>query len=407
MDFSYVSDDERNALYDEVWSDPVITVAKRYNLSDNGLRKRCQKLRIPVPSSGYWAKVRAGQNPPRTPLPKVTGELRRYVHNYAIKFRQDLNELTDEELLSKDELHLFDEQTKQFIIDRCARIQIKNQLRNPHKLIEKYKEGIKERKKNKNESPKKQILGNGAYYIISNGNQNDSILPISVSKGNLNRTYRVMDELIKAAEDFEGYVGTYYTHDGYDVGYITLLRRADFRFTITEKKLKGKGVEDNKLILTFYPESRIYNYKYETLVYEDEKDNPIENQLQKIMYYMTVTAEQIYARDIVKERETERAEQERQRIRYLEKMRQGQLEEIKLLEQASTDWHRAEKIRAFVAALEESITMFPENEKKAKYVEWIEWAKSKADWIDPLIDKEDELLGRNKTLFEDIDMLNL
>lgn len=39
MDFNYVSDDERNLLYDEVWSDPVVTAAKRYNLSDNGLRK--------------------------------------------------------------------------------------------------------------------------------------------------------------------------------------------------------------------------------------------------------------------------------------------------------------------------------------------------------------------------------
>lgn len=92
MDFSYVSDDERNALYDEVWSEPLITVAKRYNLSDNVLRKHCQKLRIPVPSSGYWAKARTGQNSPRTLLPKVMGELRRYVHNYVIKYQSVLKE---------------------------------------------------------------------------------------------------------------------------------------------------------------------------------------------------------------------------------------------------------------------------------------------------------------------------
>lgn len=406
MDFNYVSDDERNALYDEVWSEPVITVAKRYNLSDNGLRKRCQKLRIPVPSSGYWAKVRAGQNPPRTPLPKVTGELRRYVHNYVIKYRSDLKELTDEELLSNKELYLFTEQTKEYILDRCSKIQIKSQLRNPHRLIEKHKEGIKDRKKIKNEPPKKQILGNGTYYIVSSGNQNTSILPIEVSKENLNRTYRIVDELIKAIEDFEGYVATY-TRDGYDIGYFTLLRQVDFRFTIKEKNTKTKVLQKNKIVITIYPESKFYNNKHEALVYEDEKDNPVENQLQKIMYQLIVLAEQIYAGDIVKEREAKRAEQEGQRLRYLEKMRQGQLEEIKLLEQASSDWNRAEKIRAFVSAIEDSIIQLPENEKKEKYIKWSKWAKNKADWIDPLMEINDELLGKSKTIFEDIDKLDM
>lgn len=83
-----------------------------------------------------------------------------------------------------------------------------------------------------------------------------------------------------------------------------------------------------------------------------------------------------------------------------------QLEEIKLLEQASSDWHRAEKIRTFVFALEKTIIKLPKDKKKAKYVKWLEWAKSKADWIEPLLDQEDELLGRNKTIFDDINKLD-
>ena len=60
----------------------------------------------------------------------------------------------------------------------------------------------------------------GIYYIVSSGNQNTSILPIEVSKENLNRTYQIADELIKAIEGFEGYVATY-ARDGYDIGYFT------------------------------------------------------------------------------------------------------------------------------------------------------------------------------------------
>ena len=78
-------------------------------------------------------------------------------------------------------------------------------------------------------------------------------------------------------------------------------------------------MQKNKIVITVHPESKFYNNKHEALVYEDEKDNPVENQLQKIMYQLIVVAEQIYAGDIVKEREAKRTEQERQRMRYLEK----------------------------------------------------------------------------------------
>jgi hypothetical protein len=50
----------REKLYDEVWTDPVTIVAKRYGVSDVAIRKACKRLNVPVPSRGYWAKLRAG-----------------------------------------------------------------------------------------------------------------------------------------------------------------------------------------------------------------------------------------------------------------------------------------------------------------------------------------------------------
>jgi hypothetical protein len=38
-------------------------------LSDNGLRKVCKRLNVPVPARGYWAKVEAGHRVRRTALP--------------------------------------------------------------------------------------------------------------------------------------------------------------------------------------------------------------------------------------------------------------------------------------------------------------------------------------------------
>lgn len=46
-----------------------MTLAKKYGLSDNGLRKICKAMNIPVPTVGYWAKLAAGQSVSRTAPP--------------------------------------------------------------------------------------------------------------------------------------------------------------------------------------------------------------------------------------------------------------------------------------------------------------------------------------------------
>jgi hypothetical protein len=57
----------RDALYEEVWSDPVTVVALRYGLSDVGLIKICKRMSVPVPTRGYWAKLKSGQVVGKTP----------------------------------------------------------------------------------------------------------------------------------------------------------------------------------------------------------------------------------------------------------------------------------------------------------------------------------------------------
>ncbi len=62
---------DRETLYEEVWADPVKVVAQRYGISDVGLAKICKKLSIPIPSRGYWAKVKAGKIMRKIPLPAL------------------------------------------------------------------------------------------------------------------------------------------------------------------------------------------------------------------------------------------------------------------------------------------------------------------------------------------------
>jgi len=40
---------EREKLYQEVWEEPVLVVAKRYGVSDVALAKACRRLAVPLP----------------------------------------------------------------------------------------------------------------------------------------------------------------------------------------------------------------------------------------------------------------------------------------------------------------------------------------------------------------------
>jgi len=63
---------DRKKIYDEIWSEPIQHVAKRYNISDVGLAKVCRKLNIPRPGRGYWAIKAAGKPvPTQPPLPQL------------------------------------------------------------------------------------------------------------------------------------------------------------------------------------------------------------------------------------------------------------------------------------------------------------------------------------------------
>ncbi len=60
---------DRQKLYDEVWQEPVMKVAERYNVSGSYLARACRTLNVPTPPRGYWARVYNGQNLDKPRLP--------------------------------------------------------------------------------------------------------------------------------------------------------------------------------------------------------------------------------------------------------------------------------------------------------------------------------------------------
>jgi hypothetical protein len=61
----------RERLYQEVWAEPMTTVALRYKVSSSFLARICTGLNVPRPQRGYWAKLAVGKVPKRPPLPEA------------------------------------------------------------------------------------------------------------------------------------------------------------------------------------------------------------------------------------------------------------------------------------------------------------------------------------------------
>jgi hypothetical protein len=58
----------REKLYEEIWAEPMTTVAARYEVSSNYLARVCEHLNIPRPPRGYWAKLQFQKAPKRPKL---------------------------------------------------------------------------------------------------------------------------------------------------------------------------------------------------------------------------------------------------------------------------------------------------------------------------------------------------
>lgn len=53
----------REALYTEVWADPMLKVAERYEVSSSYMARVCTVMNVPRPAAGYCGQGSGGQNP--------------------------------------------------------------------------------------------------------------------------------------------------------------------------------------------------------------------------------------------------------------------------------------------------------------------------------------------------------
>lgn len=187
---------EREKLYHEVWTEPVTTVAKRYSLSDNGLRKRCKALRIPLPPVGYWAKKQAGktvmEQPKLPPLP------------IALVMEASINQDSDSEL----NIDNYDNDFTEAFFKWCEKLIVPSNIKQYDMLIEQHIKEMALRKERESIS----YLNEFSFllrYELEKGkshSKNVAILDVEVSEGQRKRAYCFMHFLIQSIRELHGRV---------------------------------------------------------------------------------------------------------------------------------------------------------------------------------------------------------
>lgn len=113
---------KRSELYEEVWSTPITTLAKKYSLSDGGLRRICKTMHIPLTIAGHWAKAAAGHAVRKMPLPAFGGRMEFWSEPRRSVALRGLPQKASASVLENEQ-------------DTANRMVVPITLENPHRLV--------------------------------------------------------------------------------------------------------------------------------------------------------------------------------------------------------------------------------------------------------------------------------
>lgn len=353
----------RQELYNLVWSKPMTKLALEYNISYIDLREICKKKDIPIPLLGHWQKIQFNKKVKVIPLPKdfkgedsiILNEIETKENEEIINFHKLLKEITDDTSLS---------------------FKVQDKLSNPDKLISEAKEDFATKAKQEY----------GIYRGITT--TSSGIISISVAPKNCNRALRIMDKIIKLLKQ-RGHNVVVKSNTT-----VVVIKEEEIKIRLREK-LKRITIPDAKYSWnnTDYVPTGILSFKideYPEKEFNDTNNITLEEQLPKILTKLELVSKKI-KRDN-KEREIRHQEylKKREIEEAIKKRHAYEIENFKKLLENSERWKKATDLRNFIHELENKA--IKENKLSEELSNWIKWSNDKADWFDPLVNKNDDLL---------------
>jgi hypothetical protein len=357
----------RKELYDLVWAEPMSSVCKRFGLSDNGLRKHCKSMNIPTPPNGYWSKLKYGIKAEIIPLPKESAGTKQsdYLHEIDPSEMKEINLLAPVNRNKARELEISSGDTSVFVVPEVL------YAKDP--FIIDTKERFRQKSDNTylNKNPFKNKMG--------------PTLDITVSEKSIERAISIFATIIKAL----GFRG----HSIKFVGEKTcaIINGEEIQINLTERRKRELVSEDpySRYDHIFCGELHfnvLYGYRDIDTI-KDTAHTRIEDKIISVIANLEIRSEKIKEDRIEAERQRIKREKEELERKTLEERKKSERKEFKSLFTMAERLHKTNMLRQYISTYEEFVNKGGEmdDEIAAK----IEWAKAKADWLDPFISKKD------------------
>lgn len=383
---------DRVKLYNEVWDEPVTAVAKRRGVSDVAIHKLCKRLEIPMPPPGYWSKVRAGKKVSnKPPLPEISAR-RKLLGRKRIENPRDIQ--VKEAVARDPDSMSSDERVK----DICSKARVKQNLVNPHPLVQTTAEYYQ------------AVKGKGRDGIISTSS---GLLDMAVSKNQLHRTLRIWDALIKTVENIGFSVANktiQHRRGRIEIGTFVEIRGQNLKVDLTEstkrvEHIKTKQEEQSYAYIPpwdYIPSGvltlHVDDYSASRTNWRDGKRKTLKEQIGDFILALIRIAEERYIRQEIEAKEEQERQEEHKRREEIHAARDRELKRFEALEEAADEWARSQKIERYIEAVSQMLEESNIQGKSRIDIEnWIAWAQMKADWLNPLNQWTDPVLGSRRT----------
>lgn len=345
----------RRQLYELVSNAPLSKVAPELGISPSMLSALCQKYNVPYPGSGYWTKKLLGIEQAIDPLPPASDADEGVITIEPAKPRRKPNSVSPPNSIAN--------------ASTAAMSQQKARSVKQHPLVVEWMAAYERRRR--------EALASGSQWRI------DSSPPLTEAG---HRRYDILSSLFRALEArgakvSEGEKGlARVTIDGEKIDFQVREKNRQVRIPPSDKRnyssqeLIGTG----KLVFAI----RTYLRGPHNEEWRETNDNPLENQVPKFVERLFEGAAILKAWHIELEQDRlhrqEEAERraERARLAEEEKLRRNKLHEL------AQDWHHANEVRAFIAAVKTQ-PFDPEANVEGKTIaEWLIWAEAATDMLD-------------------------
>jgi hypothetical protein len=347
----------RRGLYEKVWNEPIVRVARILGLSGRGLGKLCARHDIPVPPRGWWARKRHGKLVRQTPLEHPETAERIVIQASAQR-----------EPVSVESSELEREKEPTWRIAVSPDLPITNQL---------AKMTGAEMRRRWNRRPD-AASGQLPLKRVAP----TQILHTAVSPSLLPRALRIWQALLDAF-DRRGYAVSFDAQGNT----IACVLGERFEIALLERRKQvfiqrtwGRGMELEPSGLLFLRVGGSYSNSGTA----DKPPHKIEDRLNRFVSGLIRRAlEAKRARAVREEREARwRVEDDQRRSREQERL--SEIARIRRLRSLALQWARDRRLAEFLADIDQRAQKEWDEERRARATEWLTWANQLFQRRDPV-----------------------